>query len=217
MPPANTSPSILPSKSMVTRSLSAAASASSLLVEAAALLAQDLDGLVDGLSVTSEVTRLTSTAARSPSFTSGRPRTRRRSRCSSGRSRPGDGHAGHAAGLRPQRRRKPGRLGRWTTSYCTEAIALGHDVHRHLAGRKPSVLTVRASFFRRASTSFWIALRRQRQRDLAFELLRAFQQSQPWYLGSSMVGGARGLEPHTINWRQDPNLVRLPISPPACQ
>ena len=33
------------------------------------------------------------------------------------------------------------------------AIALRHDVHRHLAGRKPSILTVRAKRFRRESTS----------------------------------------------------------------
>jgi hypothetical protein len=47
LPPAKGSPSILPSKSIVTRSVSARAFAGRALPEGAALLAQDLDRAVD--------------------------------------------------------------------------------------------------------------------------------------------------------------------------
>ena len=48
LPPSKGSPSILPSKSIVTRSPSAAPSAAGALREGAALLAQDVERLVDG-------------------------------------------------------------------------------------------------------------------------------------------------------------------------
>jgi hypothetical protein len=72
LPPSKGSPSILPSKSMVTRSALGGAFGGRALGEGAALLAQDVDGAVDGrLGHLAADTRSTSTVARSPSFTSG--------------------------------------------------------------------------------------------------------------------------------------------------
>jgi hypothetical protein len=60
----------------------------------------------------------------------------------------------------------------------------------------------------------------QRQRDLALELLKGFHihghgvLSLTEILDFKLVRGG-GLEPPHHCWRQDLNLVRLPISPPA--
>ena len=97
------------------------------------------------------------------------------------------------------------------------AVALGHDVHRHLAGTE-AVHLDGAGQLLEARIDFGLdGADGQGQRDLAFELLEGFNVHG--HLGLPCEGscaGARGrTRTGTPCWRQDLNLVRLPISPPA--
>src|SRR3954468_7851555 len=85
-----------------------------------------------------------------------------------------------------------------------------------LPGRKPSILTVRASFFRRESTSDWMAVTGSVSVILRSSLSRVSTVTDMVNLcrEEEVVRGG-GLEPPHHCWRQDLNLVLLPISPPA--
>src|SRR5438132_13574739 len=85
-----------------------------------------------------------------------------------------------------------------------------------LPGRKPSIFTVRASFFRRESTSDWIALTGSVSVILRSSLSRVSTVTAMINLGwEKQVVRGGGFEPPHHCWRQDLNLVGLPISPPA--
>ena len=223
LPPWKVSPSILPSKSTVTRSPSCGGGVLRALGEGAALLAQDVQRLVDG--------GVGHFGAELLDFGVGQVADL------------------HFRDTPRTPRRKPARL-RATASFsvilgwpatrslaslaaCGEgladlvvhhlvvhrvAVALGHDVHRHLAGTE-AVHLDGARQLLQAGIDFGLDdVDGQRQRDLAFQLFEGFNghghDVVSLAVNRVLVRGG-GLEPPHHCWRQDLNLVRLPISPPA--
>src|SRR5262245_3033265 len=84
-----------------------------------------------------------------------------------------------------------------------------------LPGLKPSALTVRARRLSRDSTSFLMRFAGRVSVILRSSLSRVSTVTAMVISLVGLVVRGGGLEPPHHRWRQDLNLVRLPISPPA--
>ena len=95
------------------------------------------------------------------------------------------------------------------------AITLRDHIHRHLAGPKAVHLDSASEL---AQTRLHLSLDaayRQRQRHFALEFFQGFYMNSHQASPKIYVVRGGGLEPPQYCYRQDLNLVRLPISPPA--
>ena len=103
-------------------------------------------------------------------------------------------------------------------------VALRHDVHGDFAWAKPVNLDLASQFFQTRIDFVLDHIGGQGQSDFAFQLFQGFNihghEVSPSLnlkargFGHALVRGG-GLEPPQYCYRQDLNLVRLPISPPA--
>ena len=159
LPPSKRSPSILPSKSMVTRSPSVV-SAGSALGEGATLLAQDVEGRSIAASLTSALALDLDGGQVADDDFRIRPRRWRRTADGLRRRLPsrrcaGAGHTDLAPRQRPARSGADLVVHHFVLDRV--AVTLGHDIHRHLARTESVGLDRAGQFFRRVSTSFLIS------------------------------------------------------------
>ena len=107
------------------------------------------------------------------------------------------------------------------------AVALGHDVHWHFAWTEAVNLDLACHALQTHVHFFGNHIYGQAQSDLAFQFFQSFNghshvflliwqgQAATRQLAINQVVRGAGLEPAHPCGRQDLNLVRLPISPPA--
>ena len=222
LPPWKVSPSILPSKSTVTRSPSCAAASCGRWAKVRRCLRRMSRVLSMAASLTSVLSFSTSARGQVADLDFGVHLEHRvESQLALGRcfllgdlGLAGDAQLGLVGGLRES-------LADLVVHHLVVhrvAVALGHDGHRHLAGTE-AVHLDGARQLLQAGIDFGLDdVDGQRQRHLAFELLEGFNGHGHVGLScmkSRVLVRGGGLEPPHHCWRQDLNLVRLPISPPA--